>query len=269
MRNLIIRIFIVIGSLTYQVSSYAQNDTVFNLTDNKGYKQGYWKVKYPGGTIRYTAFFKDDKPLGRMKRYFSDNTLMAELYFYPNNTKIRAKLYFQGGSLAAEGVYSRKDVKDSTWNYYSYYTKTLSSRETYVNGKKHGIAYTYYTTGQVAEEREWKNGISDGIWRQYYENGVARFATSFVNDKRNGVFMMNYPDGKPEWKGFYKADKREGKWIHYDINGKEIRAIEYKDGIASNAEQLLEEEQKELEAIERQKGKIPEPDETNLMPGGR
>jgi antitoxin component YwqK of YwqJK toxin-antitoxin module len=269
MRYLLIRIFIVIGAFICTITTYAQNDTVFNRTDAQGLKQGYWKVKNQNGTLKYTAFFKDNKPSGLMKRYFSDNTLMAELYFYPNSAKIRAKLYFQAGPLAAEGIYSQKDVKDSTWNYYSYYTKSLSSRETYVNGKKYGIAYTYYSTGRVAEEREWKNDISNGIWRQYYENGIMRFSTTFVNDKRNGTFVVNYPDNKPEWKGTYKDDKRDGKWIHYDINGKEIKIIEYKDGVASNAEQLQEEEQKELDAIEKQKGKIPEPDETNIMPGAR
>jgi antitoxin component YwqK of YwqJK toxin-antitoxin module len=267
MRCLILNIFTIIGALIYTVPSYTQNDTIFNRTDNQEHKQGYWKVRYPNGTTRYTAFYKDNKPLGLMKRYFSDNTLMAELYFYPNSTKIKAKLYFQAGPLAAEGIYSRKDVKDSTWNYYSYYTKVLSCRETYANGKRNGISYSYYSTGQVAEEREWKNGISGGIWRQYFENGIVRFSAFFKNDKLEGLFIINYPDNKQEWKGAYKNDRREGKWVHYDINGREIGSIDYKDGIASNAAQLLAEEQKELDAIEKQKGKIPEPDETNMMPG--
>lgn len=257
MRLLILILFIT-------CSANAQTDTVFNQTDKQGLKQGYWKVKYPNGKIRYTALYKDNNPIGLMKRYFDDNTLLAEFYFYPNSKKIKAKLYYQAGPLAAEGNYSEKDVKDSIWNYYSYYTKTLSSRETYVRGKKHGMAYSYFSTGKIAEEKDWKNGAQNGIWRQYFENGILKFSTSYLDGKRHGQFVANYPDGKPEWKGMYQNDMREGKWNHYDINGQIIRTVEYKDGIALNAEKLLEEEQKFLDAIEKQKGKIPEPDESNV-----
>ena len=243
------------------------NDTIFNQTDKQGLKQGYWKVKYSGGTIKYTAFYKDNKPVGLMKRYFDDNTPMAELFFYPNSTRIKAKLYFQAGPVAAEGIYSQKDVKDSVWNYYSYYTKKLKSRETYVNGKKHGMAYNYFEDGSVAEERGWRNGLSHGIWRQYYPGGKLKLSSSYINDKREGSFIINYSDGRNEWVGAYKNDKREGKWTHYDPSGNIISVTEYKEGVALNADELQAKEQKILDNIEKQRGKIPEPDETNIMPG--
>ena len=244
-------------------------DTVFNQTDKKGLKQGYWKVKYPNGAIKYTAYYKDNKPVGTMKRYFDDNSLMAELQFIPLSTRIKAKLYFQAGPIAGEGLYSQKDIKDSTWNYYSYYTKTLRSRETYVNGKKHGISYDYFEDGKVAEEHEWKNGISHGVLRQYFQNNIVKFVCNYTDGKRNGSFVINYPDSKPEWEGMYINDKREGKWTHYDVNGSVQTVIEYKDGVALNADELQAKEQKILDDIEKQKGKIPEPDETNIAPGSR
>lgn len=245
------------------------SDTLFNQTDKQGLKQGYWKVKYPNGALKYTAFYKDNKPVGTMKRYFDDNTLMAELQFSPTSSRIRAKLYFQAGPMAAEGVYSQKDVKDSTWNYYSFYTKTLRSRESYINGKKHGMSYGYFEDGKIAEERDWKNGVSNGIWRQYFQNGVVKLACIYVDGKRDGNFTVYYPDNKPEWQGFYKDDKREGKWTHFDPNGGVVSVTEYKDGVATNADELQAKEQKALDEIEKQKGKIPEPDEINSMPGAR
>ena len=56
-------------------------DTIFNQTDAKGLKQGFWKVKYDNGSINYTAFFKNGKPVGLMKRYFEDQSLKAEMNF--------------------------------------------------------------------------------------------------------------------------------------------------------------------------------------------
>jgi antitoxin component YwqK of YwqJK toxin-antitoxin module len=253
-------------SLANAQNTFTSGDTVFNRTDKQGFKQGFWKVRYPEGGVKYTAFYRDNKPVGLMKRYFDDNSLMAELVFNSQNSRIKAKLYYQSGPVAAEGVYSQKDVKDSVWSYYSFYSKAISSRETFQNGRKNGTAYGYFSDGKVAEERDWKNGLSDGKWRQYYENGIVKFSTVFVNGKRHGEFLLNYPDDKPEWKGTYKDDKREGKWIHYDMTGKEDSVIEYKDGIALNESELQEKDIKLLKEIEKQKGKIPEPDETNIVP---
>ena len=269
MRCSFIFIFLLLCVFLNGQGTASSGDTIFNQTDKQGLKQGFWKVKYPNGAIKYTVYYKNNKPLGVMKRYFDDNTLMAELVFSLNTAKIKAKLYFQGGPLAAEGIYSQKDVKDSIWNYYSFYTKNLTSRENYINGKKEGISYAYFSDGKVAEERSWKKGLSDGIWKQYFENGTNKFSTFFIGGKCEGVFILNYPDNRVELTGMYKDDKREGKWIHYNVEGKEDSIIEYKDGVALNAAELETKEQKLLEEIDKQKGKIPEPDETNIMPGSR
>jgi len=265
------RHFLIIVSIFWTCSGNAQNfttkdDTIFNQTDKQGKKQGYWKVKYEDGVIKYTAFFKDDKPVGLMKRYFEDNTLKAEMYFNKDGIRSKAKIYYQAGSLAADGNYINS-LKDSTWNYYSYYTKTLSNTETYLNGKKHGRSVSYYSTGKISEELDWKNGVHEGIWRQFFENGVLKLSTAFVNGKRTGEFILNYPDNRPEWKGNYLDDKREGIWSHFDGTGKNDTNIEYKNGVALNAAELEAKEQELLKQIDKAKGKIPEPDETNFMPG--
>src|SRR4030042_426354 len=115
--------FIILSLILSTISYYStcqtvdsKNDTVFNQTDKQGKKQGYWKVRYEKGSIKYTAFFKDDKPVGELKRYFEDSTLKAVLNFRPGGIKAYAKLYYQAGPLAAEGLYINS-VKDSTWKY--------------------------------------------------------------------------------------------------------------------------------------------------------
>src|ERR1035437_3386097 len=131
-------------SLICNLQSFAQpGDTIFNQTDKQGLKQGFWKVKYPNGLVKYSAYFKNDKPAGLMKRYFEDGTIKAVMVFDATGIKAKTKLYYQDGPLAAEGNYVNS-LKDSTWNYYSYYTKTLSNRENYVKGKKNGLSVSYY-----------------------------------------------------------------------------------------------------------------------------
>jgi len=264
MRNHLFFISFMI-SLICNLQSFAQlGDTIFNQTDKQGLKQGFWKVKYPNGLVKYTAYFKNDKPAGLMKRYFEDGTIKAEMIFDATGTKAKSKLYYQDGPLAGEGNYVNS-LKDSSWNYYSYYTKTLSNKENYAKGKKNGLSISYYPNGKIAEELNWKDDIRNGIWHQYFENGILKMSIEFLNGKQNGPFLLNYPNDKPEWKGFYKNDIREGQWTHYDPQGNKDSAIEYKNGVASNAAALDAKEQELLKELEKQKGKIPEPDEINIM----
>lgn len=263
MRAFLVYIFLVTG-LSTNAQNLAKTDTIFNQTDKQGLKQGFWKVRYDNGALKYTAFFKNDKPVGVMKRYFEDNTLKAVMVFDKTSTISRTKLYYQDGPIAAEGNYV-KSAKDSTWSYFSYYTKTISNRETYIHGRREGTSTSYFSTGKIAEESDWTNGIRNGTWRQYWENGSLKMATSFINGKRNGDFIIYYPENTIEWKGAYVNDIKEGKWIQYDPDGGVIVTIEYKNGIATNAAELDAKEQESLKLIEKQKGKIPEPDETNFM----
>ena len=258
-------VFIVfIACMSANAQTSGKTDTIFNQTDKQGLKQGFWKVKYENGAMKYTAFFKDDKPVGEMRRYFDDNTLKAVMIFDKSSIHSRTKLYYQEGPLAAEGNYVRS-AKDSTWSYYSYYTKSLSNRETYDNGRRQGLSVSYFADGKVAEESDWKSGTRNGIWRQYFENGALKMATFFAYGKRNGDFIIYYPDNHVEWKGFYENDQREGKWIHFNPEGGVEVTIEYKKGVATNAAELDAKEQEILQQIEKLKGKIPEPDEMNFL----
>ena len=53
--------------------SFIINAQDVNKIDAKGKKQGVWKKYHPNGMLRYTGSFKDDKPVGVFKYYFSRN----------------------------------------------------------------------------------------------------------------------------------------------------------------------------------------------------
>ncbi|MDP4208579.1 MAG: toxin-antitoxin system YwqK family antitoxin [Bacteroidota bacterium] len=255
-------------ALSICILSNAQTkDTIFNQTDKTGHKQGFWKARYPNGIIKYTAFFKDDKPVGMMKRYSENGKLKADMLFDATGTKAKVKMYYyQNGELAACGNFINTR-KDSIWNYYSFYSKKLAKQETYTNGNLNGIAKSYFQNGKIAEERGWKNGVSDGIWKQYFENGVLKMSSAFSNGKRTGAFLLNYPDNKPEWIGAYLNDKPEGKWKHFDTLGQNDTNIEYKNGEALNAAELDAKEKESMDKISKMRGRIPEPDENSMVPG--
>ena len=78
----ILRIIIIFSGLfllAAQSSGRTASDTVWNVTDEKGWKQGYWKKHYPNGHLMYRGFFQDNKPLGRMERFYDDGKLKGVL----------------------------------------------------------------------------------------------------------------------------------------------------------------------------------------------
>jgi antitoxin component YwqK of YwqJK toxin-antitoxin module len=262
------RVFAFTGLLLWAVTATAQTDTVFNQTDKQGRKQGFWKVKYQQGELKYTAFFKDDKPAGLMKRYYESGRLKAEMKFDTRGEKAFSKIYYEQGPLQADGNFIGTR-KDSVWTYYSFYSKNITKRETYKNGVLNGFSWVYYPDGKISEQREWKNGIPVNDWIRYYQNDSIFMKTSFTDGKRSGTFILNYQNGTPQWRGQYLNDLPEGKWVNYNQKGEVAKTIEYKNGEALNADQLLKEEKAYFDKMEKQKGSIAEPDEYNFWPKGQ
>lgn len=247
--------------------SVVNNDTVFNQTDKQGLKQGFWKVKYENGHIRYEGFFKDGKPSGILKRFYPDGTIQAKMEFSDNGKKAQTTLYYNNGVKAAEGFYVN-EKKDSVWKYYSYYNKNLSAVDRFDNGKKNGVCEKYYSDGSLLEELMWKEGVKDGIWNQYFQNGRPKLTGAYKNDKRQGKFTFYYPDGSIETKGAFNKDMMDGSWITYNPNGKVEMTIIYKMGKPQNPEVLEEREKEFFDKIEKNKGKFPEPGEELYNSGG-
>ena len=44
--------------------SASGSDTIWNQTDKNGLKQGFWKVTYENGFVKYQGFFKNNLPFG-------------------------------------------------------------------------------------------------------------------------------------------------------------------------------------------------------------
>ena len=90
-----------------------------NHTDALGKKQGVWEKKYVSGKTRYTGTFKDDMPIGTFTYYFErEGGVMSEVTYRKYSGVGYAQTFQRSGVREAEGIYN-KQVKDSTWTYYS------------------------------------------------------------------------------------------------------------------------------------------------------
>lgn len=235
-----------------------------NHTDQRGLKQGFWEAQYPDGSIRYRGIFKNDRPVGRFTRYYPNGNVMAEMNFCESGIRARAELFYRDGARAASGVYE-DEKKDSVWKYYSYYDNRPAFFETYNNGIKEGASGVYYPDGSLSEVFWYENDMRNGPWQQYYENGRVRLDAKFEGDQRHGEFRFYSPSGTLEISGEYYRNRMHGEWTWFDLSGSVQSVIRYIHGAPENEDELIEQEQEMFRMIEEMKGRIPEPDESELF----
>ena len=235
-----------------------------NQRDAAGRKQGYWEAIDNRGSLVYSGYFKDDKPVGELKRYFPTGQVRVIMNYENEGRIARALFFWQNGEFAARGNYI--DAKrDSVWIYYSYYTKTVSHRVEYAAGKRNGKEQAFYPSGDVAEETNWKDDMKNGTWKQFFDGGQLKVTATYVDNKLEGLYTACYPNGTKEIEGFYRNDVPDGEWKRFDEKGNQVLIIRYAGGRITNQDELSAEEKEFFRKVTEQEGRIKEPTLEDLM----
>jgi antitoxin component YwqK of YwqJK toxin-antitoxin module len=209
-------------------------------TDANGKKQGYVKKKDENNKVVYEGEFKDDKPVGKFKYYYPNDTAVRAIMSFKDGGKTAyAWLFHMNGKRMGEGKYVNKEIKDSVWTYYDE-LGVLISRETYKAGKKNGPGFVYFPDGNVSEERHYKDDVEHGPFKQYFEANVLKTQGNYVNGRMDGRISYYYPNGVEVAAGFYKNGAKNGPWIYKTQSGK-IREKElYKNGTLASPKETDE-----------------------------
>jgi antitoxin component YwqK of YwqJK toxin-antitoxin module len=240
--------------ITLSLHSFAQN---INQTDTKGLRQGIWQKKYPNGKLMYQGNFKDNYPIGEMKRYHKNGILKAILLFSEQGKKAKAQLFNTKKRLVAKGNFIQ-NKKDSVWIYFDS-NQNIRFSETYQNGLKSGETKYFFQNKNISEIITFDKNIKNGSWKRFFREGKIYFAANYKNGKLNGSYQSFYRSGRLEIDGIYKNNKRNGKWDYYSDRGKLLFTIDYIDGIASNQEELDKAQLKKLQNMEAQKNRFEDP----------
>jgi antitoxin component YwqK of YwqJK toxin-antitoxin module len=211
--------------------AFAQSQT--NQTDAQGRKQGAWIKKDVEGKLIYQGTFKDDKPIGEMKRYHPNGQLSAILLFSEGSNEADAQLFDEKGKLMARGKYDGQK-KIGEWNYIS--DGKVVSTETYKDGLKHGLSKHFYKSGEILEESTWANGRMTGAYKSYFQDGKLFLECSYSEGKRNGSFKTWFPGGAIELEAAYSNDTKDKEWKYYDKTGKHLYTLKYDRGQLLNPE---------------------------------
>jgi antitoxin component YwqK of YwqJK toxin-antitoxin module len=255
---------IIFSLLVLSMSSAAQVNDSINNTDKYGKKQGHWIKKYPSGHILYDGYFKDDQPTGVFKRYFENDSLHSILVFSSDGKEAQASIFHPNGFLASQGKFV-KQLKEGKWLFFSSRIENyLISEEDYIKNIKNGPSIKYYSDKTICEKLNYVNDVKQGEWIQYFSSGTPCLKANYINGKLEGKYEVFYDNGKPEYSGQYKNDTRDGVWDKYNADGTLKKKIEYIAGYSKNSD-LDQSESDYLDAIEKNKGKIKDPEKTGTL----
>jgi antitoxin component YwqK of YwqJK toxin-antitoxin module len=259
LKNILIFSLLLIPPISFS----QQNDTI-NKTDKNGRKQGHWIKKYPDGHTVYNGYFKDNQPVGTFIRFFKNDTIHSLLIFNDDGKEAMATLYHTNGFIASSGKFVNH-LKEGKWKFFSAKKEgCLMSDEEYEANLRNGASVKYYPDSSLAEKVLYVNDVRNGEWTQYFPDGKICLKANYINGKLNGSFSVFFDNGRPEYLGHYKDDTRDGTWKIYNNDGSLKYNIEYLAGVVKNSEKFKKESDF-LDDIEKNKGKIADPEKTGTI----
>lgn len=259
-----LRVVTIVSLLAISLLANGQSASDKNQTDQQGRKQGHWIKKYPNEVVMYDGFFVNDSPVGEFRRYYENKVLKSLLIYSADNKEAVATMYYSNGFISSKGKYVNQ-LKEGKWQFFSISINGyLICEETYSKNLRNGPSLKFYPDSTVAERLAFLNDKREGEWIQYYPNGEECLRSSYLNDKVNGRFEVWYENGKEEFSGQYKNDMRDGTWQIYDTDGTVKYKLEYVAGVAQDRQMDIDESQY-LDQLEKNKGKIPDPEKTGVI----
>jgi len=255
---------LILFLMMMNLNSFSQISDDINKTDKNGMKQGRWIKKYPNGHVQYDAWFKDNQPYGTFKRYFENDSLHSVLEFSNEGKEAVATIYHPNGFIASRGRYVSQ-LKEGNWQFFSdKLNGYLIHEEEYSGNKRNGSSLKYYPDKTLLEKISYANDVKTGEWIQYFPNGKVCLKGNYVNGKLNGSFSVFFENGKPEYTGLYKEDTRHGTWKRYNSEGNLKDSMDYKLGVVQNPDKYKKETEY-LDSLEKNKGKIADPEKTGTI----
>ena len=220
---------------------FAQKKAVdtLNYMDANGKRQGHWIQKYENGNIQYEGYFKNDVPVGQLKKYHSNGQLKYDMYYDAKDANsVTVTMYDITGELSAKGSYYAKK-KNGTWQYFGA-ANQIVMEENYNHGLLDGKSTVYWQSNpsQPMEIKYWKDSLKIGEWLWFYEDGKIRQKAKYSENKLDGDFLVFFSDGTKHITGKYKNDVRDGLWEYFNEDGSSKIKIEYKDGKIVNEDEF-------------------------------
>ena len=116
----------------------------------------------------------------------------------------------------------------------------VSTTYYYKNGKKNGVATSYYDNQQLRLETVYENGHKNGAEAMFAKDGNAIYQRNYKDDILDGEEILFHAGGKPRQRSFYKNGELNDKVQYFDPNGSLIKIETYKNGVKNGKEEIIE-----------------------------
>jgi len=210
---------------------------------------GYNRFNYPNGNIMSEGKMKDGNPEGYWKNYYPNGQLKSEGNRKSNMLDSLWVFYNEKGDTLKKINYTL----GKKGGYYFVYQESndtlknsLLSKEMFINDKREGVSYYYYSNGNLHKIINYKENMKHGEAKEYKEDGVTlktifKYRYDFLassdavnrysqSGEKQGVWIDFHPNGKVKSQVNYNNGKITGLLKEYDSNGKQIVAEKYQDG---------------------------------------
>jgi len=195
-------------------------------TMRDGKPDGYWRTYYVTGVI---------KSEGKRTNYLLDSTWN----FYNNTGELTQQINYKIGEKSGYSIRYSYD------NPLKPGRPTMISKELYVNGKKEGRSYYYYTTGELKQIVLYRDGKKHGLAREYSRDSTLITVMDYndnylVNRERinrrdeqgrkQGTFREYYESGRIKREVNYLDDQMHGYYREFNGNSELVMAMRYERG---------------------------------------
>ena len=199
------------GDFIYPIINIITKD-IFNIRNCGKYING--KYIYEDGKY-YIGQYKDNKPNGKGKKYYSNGNILYEGDFCNGKFDGNGKYYYDDGKYFIggykNGLRNGKGIK-----YYK--NGNIEFEGEFIDGEPEGFGKNYWEDGE-SYVGQCKAGLKHGKGIEYYSNGKIQYEGDFIHHKRDGIGKYFWDDGK-YYIGQWKNDKRNGKGTNFYPNGK-------------------------------------------------
>jgi antitoxin component YwqK of YwqJK toxin-antitoxin module len=221
-------LLLVINCSSFSSGAQTSTFSAENKLDDRGAKDGPWRKLDSTGKVQYEGQFRHGVPFGEFRYFYPTGKIRIISQVTDEGNTAKTINFHPNGMKMAEGTYINKR-KEGEWTYNDE-NGILVSREFYAEGKKSGLASTYYSDGKLFEEKHYEHGLEVGSWKQFFTDGALKIDAVYEAGKIEGMATFYFPDGKVMARGNYVHNLKHGVWTFMSEDGKKEKEDIYEMG---------------------------------------
>lgn len=224
--------------LNGELISYNQNGEIiarYNFRNNQLHGEF---AEYDKNKIHQKGTFVQGKPDGEFFSYNEDGFPRKKVTYNksdkPNGEML---LYYEGTDIVRDrNTLVNGKREGAAYTYYK--SGKLKSAENYKNDKWDGEQIYYFENGNIVAKNIYKDGKKNGRWLTYNEQGIKTSETNYNMDRQHGKSELFNDDGSPRYSENYINSLRHGLQTYYEKDGTLKSQVNYIKGIRSGVEIL-------------------------------